>query len=112
MKPVQFLGDSLKRLRDFPEDVRMDAGYQIDKVQHGQQPDDFTPMPSVGKGVEEIRVRDDSGAYRIIYTARLSDRAVVLHVFTKKTQATSMRDIEIAKKRFKELMGGKDDKDQ
>ena len=112
MKPVQFLGDSLKCLRDFPEDVRTDAGYQIDKVQHGQQPDDFKPMPSVGKGVEEIRVRDDSGAYRIIYTARLSDRVVVLHVFTKKTQATSMRDIEIAKKRFKELMGDKDDKDR
>ena len=112
MKPVQFLGDSLKCLRDFPEDVRMDAGYQIDKVQHGHQPDDLKPMPSVGKGVEEIRIRDASGAYRIIYTARLSDRVVVLHVFAKKTQATSVRDIEIAKKRFKELMGGKDDKDR
>lgn len=107
MKPVQFLGDSLKRLRDFPEDVRMDAGYQIDKVQHGHQPDDFKPMPSVGKGVEEIRIRDASGAYRIIYTARLSDRVVVLHVFAKKTQATSVLDIDVAKRRFNELMGGK-----
>ncbi len=89
----------------------MDAGYQIDKVQHGQQPDDFKPMPSIGKGVEEIRVRDDSGAYRIIYTARIADRVVVLHVFIKKTQATSVRDIDIAKSRFKELMGGKDGKD-
>ena len=84
MKPVQFLGDSLKRLRDFPKDVRMDAGYQIDKVQHGERPDDFKPMPSIGKGVEEIRVRDDTGAYRVIYTARLADRVVVLHVFTKR----------------------------
>ena len=81
---MQFLGDSLKRLRDFPEDVRMDAGYQIDKVQHGHQPDDFKPMPSVGKGVEEIRIRDASGAYRVIYPARLSDRVVVLHVFCEK----------------------------
>nr|WP_298338934.1 type II toxin-antitoxin system RelE/ParE family toxin [Ferrimicrobium sp.] len=109
---VQFLGDSLKRLRDFPEDVRMDAGYQIDKVQHGEQPDDFKPMPSVGKGVEEIRVRDDTGAYRVIYTARLIDRVVVLHVFAKKTQATSMRDIDVAKRRFNELMGDKNDKDR
>ena len=68
-------------------------------------------MPSIGKGVEEIRVRDDSGAYRIIYTARLTDRVVVLHGFVKKTQATSVRDIDIAKRRFKELMGGKDGKD-
>ena len=112
MKPVQFLGDSLKRLREFPEDVRMDTGYQIDKVQHGQQPDDFKPMPSIGKGVEEIRVRDDSGAYRIIYPARLADRVAVLHVFAKKTQATSVRDIDVAKRRFKEAMGSKDDKDR
>ena len=68
-------------------------------------------MPSIGKGVEEIRVRDDSGAYQIIYTARIADRVVVLHVFIKKTQATSVRDIDIAKRRFKELMGGKDGKD-
>ena len=68
-------------------------------------------MPSIGKGVEEIRVRDDSGAYRIICTARIADRVVVLHVFIKKTQATSVRDIDIAKRRFKELMGGKDGKD-
>lgn len=41
MKPVQFLGDSLQCLRDFPVDARQDAGYQLDKVQRGLQPDDF-----------------------------------------------------------------------
>lgn len=41
LKPVRFLGDSLKRLREFPEDTRQDAGYQLDKVQRGGQPDDF-----------------------------------------------------------------------
>jgi hypothetical protein len=61
MKPVQFLGDSLQCLRDFPADARQDAGYQLDKVQRGLQPDDFKPMPTIGKGVEEIRIRDDSG---------------------------------------------------
>lgn len=57
-------------------------------------------MPTIGKGVEEIRVRDDSGAYRVIYTARLADAVYVLHAFQKKTQATSKRDIELAKQRF------------
>jgi phage-related protein len=56
MKSVRFLGNSLKCLRDFPEDAKLDAGYQIDKVQRGEQPDDFKPMPSIGKGVEEIRI--------------------------------------------------------
>jgi phage-related protein len=51
MKPIRFLGDSLKRLRELPGDAREDAGFQLDKVQRGKQPDDFKPMPSIGKGV-------------------------------------------------------------
>ena len=104
MKPVQFLGDSVQHLRDFPLDARQDAGYQLDKVQRGLQPDDFKPMPTIGKGVEEIRIRDDSGTYRVIYTARFADAVFVLHAFQKKTQRTSQRDIEIAKARFREIM--------
>jgi phage-related protein len=61
-------------------------------------------MPTIGRGVEEIRIRDDSGIYRVIYTARLADAVLVLHAFEKKTQRTSQRDIEIAKARFREMM--------
>ena len=104
MKPVRFLGDSLQCLRDFPAEARQDTGYQLDKVQRGSQPDDFKPMPTIGKGVEEIRIRDDSGIYRVIYTARFADAVFVLHAFEKKTQRTSQRDIEIAKARFREMM--------
>ncbi len=73
MKPIRFLGDSLKRLREFPEDARQDAGYQLEKVQRADQPDDFKPMPAIGKGVEELRIWDESGTYRVLYTARLKD---------------------------------------
>jgi phage-related protein len=104
MKPVRFLGDSLQCVRDFPVDARQDAGYQLDKVQRGLQPDDYKPMPTIGRGVEEIRIRDDAGSYRVIYTARLADAVVVLHAFQKKTQRTSRRDIELAKARFREMM--------
>ena len=107
VKPVTFLGDSLKRVREFPEDARQDTGYQLDRVQRGMQPDDFKPMPSIGKGVEEIRVRDETGAYRVVYTARLAEAVYVLHAFQKKTQATSKRDIDLAVERFKELMKGR-----
>ena len=99
-KPIEVLGDSLRSLREFPDDAKRDAGYQLDRVQHGLQPDDFKPMPTIGKGVEEIRVRDDTGAYRVIYTARLADAVYVLHAFQKKTHTTSKRDIELAKQRF------------
>jgi phage-related protein len=60
-------------------------------------------MPSVGKGVEEIRVWDDSGTYRVVYTARLAAAVYVLHAFHKKTLRTARRDIDIAKARFDEL---------
>ena len=106
MKRIQFLGDSLKSLREFPEDAKHDVGYQLDKVQRGEQPDDFKPMPSIEKGVEEIRVRDDSGIHRVIYTARLADTVYVLHAFQKKTQTTAKRDIALASKRYAELMIG------
>jgi phage-related protein len=68
---------------------------QLDKVQRGEQPDDFKPMGSVGKGVEEIRMTDHSGAYRVIYCAQRAEAVYVLHAFQKKTQTTSRREIEI-----------------
>ena len=63
-------------------------------------------MPSIGKGVEEIRVWDDAGTFRVVYTARLADAVCVLHAFQKKTQTTSKRDIDTAKARFAQLMRG------
>jgi phage-related protein len=59
-----------------------------------------------GKGVEEIRVWDDSGTYRVIYTARLVDVVYVLHAFQKKAQTTAKRDIDLAKARYSELVRG------
>jgi phage-related protein len=106
MKRLRFVGDSLKCLRAFPEDAKHDIGYQLNKIQHGEQPDDFKPMPSIGKGVEEIRLRDDTGIYRVVYTARLAEAVYVLHAFQKKTQATSKRDIDLARSRYTELMRG------
>ena len=100
MKPVVFEGDSLKRLRQFPGPVRDDLGYQLYRLQLGRQPVDFKPMPAVGPGVEEIRVRDSTGAYRVIYTARIADAVYVLHAFRKQSQATSKQDIELAAARY------------
>jgi len=61
-------------------------------------------MLTIGSGVEEIRVRYVTGAYRVIYTARLADAVYVLHVFQKTTRATPKADIELAAQRFKALM--------
>ena len=106
MKRLRFLGDSLNCLREFPADAKHDAGFQLDRVQRGEQPVDFKPMPAIGKGVEEIRVFYDDGIFRVIYTARRAEAIYVLHAFQKRTQATAKRDIEVARKRFTELTKG------
>lgn len=95
MKPIEFCGDSLDCLREFPRDARRQAGFQLDRVERGLEPFDWKPMPTVGAGVREIRVRDDSGAFRVLYVAKC---------FQKKTQATSRRDLSMAEQRYRELL--------
>ena len=105
MKEVSFLGDSLDQIRSFPEDARQDAGFQIDKVQNGEAPDDWKPMKTIGKGVREIRIKESSGIYRVIYLANQEDAVYVLHAFRKKTQKTRKTDVDLARKRLKEIGG-------
>ena len=104
MKTICFFRDTLRTIRAFPSPVRRAVGYQLRRVQSGEQPDDFKPMPSVGPGVEEIRIRDDAGAFRVLYTARIAGTVYVLHAFQKKSQATPHHDIEVARSRYKELI--------
>jgi phage-related protein len=68
-KPVEFRASALDDLRAFPEAARREAGYQLDQVQHGREPDDWKPMNTVGRGVREIRIRDTAGTFRVMYVA-------------------------------------------
>ena len=103
MKPIIFLGDSLDRLRDFPNDARAVTGFQLDRVQRGMDPGDWKPMKTIGPGVREIRVREASGAFRVIYLATLPKAVYVLHAFRKTTQATNRHDIALAAARLRTL---------
>jgi phage-related protein len=91
-------------LRAFPQTAMREAGYQLDRVQHGLSPSDAKPMTSIGPGVMELRIWDEAGTFRVIYVAKLADAVYVLHCFQKRTQQTSKRDIDLAKQRLKELM--------
>jgi phage-related protein len=105
-KPVEFLGSSLRDLRNFPMPARQEAGYQIDRVQNGLMPADWKPLPTIGTGVKEIRIHEADGAFRVIYLAKLAGAVYVLHYFQKKTQKTSDSDIDIAVKRYRDLIRG------
>ena len=104
MKPVEFRGTALDDLRGFPQSSMRDAGYQLDRVQQGLTPDDAKALPSVGAGVVELRIWDEAGTFRVMYIAKLEEAIYVLHCFQKKTQKTAARDVELARRRLKELL--------
>nr|WP_215862717.1 type II toxin-antitoxin system RelE/ParE family toxin [Acidithiobacillus concretivorus] len=93
-------------MRTFPLSARREAGYQLDQVQKGRDPDDWKPMNSVGPGVREIRIRDEKGAFRVIYVAKLPEAVYVLHCFQKKTQKTRKSDLDLAGQRYRDLLKG------
>ena len=102
MKLLKFFGSSLDDLRDFPEEARSVAGFELRAIQDGFEPRDWKPMVSVGPGAKEIRIHV-LGEWRVIYVAKLRDAIYVLHAFQKKTQKTSKRDIDLARKRYKQI---------
>ncbi len=104
MKRLDFIGSSLDDLRNFPEEARKAAGFELYSIQRGLEPTDWRPMPSVGRGVREVRIHV-LGEWRIIYVARFEDAVYVLHAFQKKRQKTSQGDIELARKRFRQIGG-------
>lgn len=104
MKKVDWAGSSKGDLKKMNEVVRSRLGYQIFRLQNDLDPDDFKPMPSVGLGVFEIRVRDENkkNVVRSFYVKKLKDKLLVLHCFIKRAQKTPKKDIDLAKKRYKE----------
>ncbi len=101
MKPLHFLGTAHRNLAAFPESARRRAGYELFMVQSGREPEDFKPLASVGPGAYELRVRDETGAFRVIYVAKFAQAIYVLHAFKKKTRKTAQSDIELAARRYK-----------
>ena len=102
-KPLLWLGSSRSDVRAFPEDVRSTAGFQLRRVQQGLNPNDWKLMPTVGPGVREIRIHVE-GEHRVFYIASFPEAIYVLHAFEKKTRRTARQDVELGRKRFRELV--------
>ena len=97
------MGDSLWRVRSFSKVVRQQVGFELELVQGGFEPTDWKPMPAVGSGVREIRVRVE-GEHRIFYVAKFQRAVYVLHAFAKKTQKTPRAAIDLARSRYREML--------
>ena len=106
MKLAIFHPAARAAIRLFPEDVRRELGKAIFDLQRGESlaMPLSRPMPSVAPGVSELRIRDSAGIYRAFYYTQSSSGILVFHAFVKKTQATPHYEIDLAKKRLKELL--------
>ncbi len=105
MKEVIWLGDSLKQLRAFPEDIKDAVGYSLYLVQEGSIPKNTKVLKGFKPQVLELVLEGQSGAYRSVYTIKISDVVYVLHCFQKKSKqgiATPMQEIEMIKQRLKQ----------
>ncbi len=113
LKPLRYASEAAKKelKESVPDVIRKRLGFQLKKVQLGYRPDDFKPMPSVGKGVLEIRVQDETGGNtgRCFYIAKFAEAIWVLHSFVKKTQKTSQRNIKIGQQRLKQVQEARQD---
>jgi phage-related protein len=104
-KPVIWVGSSHHDLRDFPDIAQDKIGVALQKVQYGSRPVTIKTLSGFGgASVLEIKVNDDSDAYRAVYTIRFADYIFVLHAFQKKSShgiQTAKQDIDLIKSRLK-----------
>lgn len=104
-KQLDWIGDSLKKIREFPEDVKDDIGFALREIQQGKKPASAKPLKGFkGAGVLEIIEDYRTDTYRAVYTVRFADVVYVLHCFQKKSKkgiATPRQDIESIERRLK-----------
>ena len=103
-REIRWVGSSYHDLLEFPAALRREAGFELGKVQAGFDPSDWKPFDELGPGTKEIRVKDASGAFRVMYLAKFEEAIYVLHCFQKKTRATSQQDKDIAKARYRAVI--------
>lgn len=100
MKLLKFVGSAKEDLAAFADDAKREAGFDLWQVQLGLMPRDFKPMPTVGAGACEIRVKVGT-QWRVIYVANRADAVYVLHCFQKTSRKTAKPDIDLAARRYK-----------
>lgn len=107
LKEIRWRGDSREAAHAFPKGARNKLGKELTRLQMGLQPRDGKALPSVGPGVQEIRIAYNKDAYRTVYVATLGKFVYILHAFKKKSKTgieTPKSDLDVAKKRYRDLV--------
>jgi phage-related protein len=105
IRPVIWLGNSRKNMREFPKKIRSDMGAALFGAQCGAMAEHVKPFKGMGGGVFEIVDRYNKNAYRLVYGVQIGDNIYVLHAFQKKSKsgiATPQQDVDLIKRRYRE----------
>ena len=106
LKSVRWMGTSLRDLRSFPREVRIDIGHALFAAQEGRTDPAAKPLKGFGgASVLEIVSSHHGNTWRGVYTVRFHDAIYVLHVFQKKSTkgiATPRRESDLIKRRLVE----------
>jgi len=109
-KALWFLGDSLKAMKQFPENARRTAGFSLYSAQQGMTPDNAKALRHLGVGIHgvmEIVLNENSDTYRVVYIAKFRSAVYVLHAFQKKSTkgiATPKSHIDLIISRYKDAL--------
>jgi phage-related protein len=87
-----------------PPAARHEAGRQLNFIQHGGAPSDWKPLTTVGAGVIEIPIHAD-GEHRVLVVTKFDRGVYILHAFVKKSRKMTRRDLDLARRRYRELIG-------
>jgi phage-related protein len=104
-KPVLFHPVAHAEIQEMPRTIRKALGELLRHLQYGRSlgMPHSRPMPIVALGVEELRVKAESGQYRAFVVRKTPRGIFVLHVFAKKSRETPRGAIELARRRLKEM---------
>lgn len=103
---IEIVQPCQREIDALPEDVRGDLADALALLEEGcllSMPLS-RPMPSIGRGVHELRLRDRSGVYRVVYWIQMEQKIYLIHAFSKKSQKTPTRAIELCRKRIQEIL--------
>ncbi|MDM8546294.1 type II toxin-antitoxin system RelE/ParE family toxin [Candidatus Venteria ishoeyi] len=103
-KPITWVDSALKDLLKFPDKAKRETGFQLHRIQYGEDPDNWKPFNQIGAGVREIRISEDNGIYRVMYVAKFEEAVYVLHAFQKTSQTTTKHDKDIASARYQRVL--------
>ncbi len=105
IKPLIWIGTSLRDLKDFPEELRKPFGFALDQAQRGGKHPNAKPLKGFkGAGVLEVVENYDGDTFRAVYTVKYSSVVYVLHAFQKKSKhgiSTSKQDIDLVSRRLR-----------